>query len=532
MKDFINDIKVTKFTQRFIVPKEWFLNLMNSDDKSNINIKIIKNGILLDSKKNKLKKNLDLEKIVIIVYEIMEAIIDLKYDIDYLIIIEYDRDNKSFDFNEIDVIDPGIFYKINPNYEQQIIDKGYFEPHYSKKKINLGESTHELLNKKEENEEEQNMGNTKIININEENRENNKLRGKRNNVKKIESQNDLKNTDDENEENVDELFSNENMNNIGNNFQAENKKEINKDVILINKNSQSKINNNNNQKDEKGINHINKIEKEEEHREKIEIEEEYKKYFFNKETTKMIDLSKFKGESIKPVGLINPSIYCFMISILQSLISIPELNFFFLSKLYLLSSAHNNPDDSNLDENDIEENYPICNSYQYLIKLYLLSKRNYIQIPSNLFRICNRLLGGMHMHDSQEFFVCFLEAIQDELNPSNKDKKKKKIEKKEITMEEKWNEYRLKNNSFIDSVFTGLMRSTVECKTCQHRSITYDPFIDLNVSLNKYKNLEKCLKQYFEFEKIDCEYKCDNCKQISKVSKYLLYYYILFLFRP
>ena len=198
MKDFINDIKVTKFTQRFIVPKEWFLNLMNSDDKSNINIKIIKNGILLDSKKNKLKKNLDLEKIVIIVYEIMEAIIDLKYDIDYLIIIEYDRDNKSFDFNEIDVIDPGIFYKINPNYEQQIIDKGYFEPHYSKKKINLGESTHELLNKKEENEEEQKIGDTKIININEENRENNKLRGKRNNTKKIETQNDLKNTDDEN----------------------------------------------------------------------------------------------------------------------------------------------------------------------------------------------------------------------------------------------------------------------------------------------------------------------------------------------
>jgi ubiquitin C-terminal hydrolase len=128
----------------------------------------------------------------------------------------------------------------------------------------------------------------------------------------------------------------------------------------------------------------------------------------------------------------------------------------------------------------------------------------------------------MRMHDSQEFFVCFLEAMQQELNPSNKDKNKKteKNKKNEVInkMDEKWIDYRKKNNSFIDSLFTGLMRSTVECKSCKHISITYDPFIDLNVSINKYKNLEKCLKQYFEPEKIDCEYKCDNCKQISKVS--------------
>ena len=212
-----------------------------------------------------------------------------------------------------------------------------------------------------------------------------------------------------------------------------------------------------------------------------------------------------------------------MISILQSLISIPELNFFFLSKIYLISDLYNNENNENLDEENLEDNYPICKSYQTFIKIYLLSKKNYIQIPRNLFRICNKLLGGMRMHDSQEFFVCFLEAMQQELNPQNKNKNKKieknkKEEEVANKMEEKWVEYRKKNNSFIDSLFTGLMRSTVECKSCKHRSITYDPFIDLNVSINKYKNLEKCLKQYFEPEKIDCEYKCDNCKQISKVS--------------
>ena len=117
------------------------------------------------------------------------------------------------------------------------------------------------------------------------------------------------------------------------------------------------------------------------------------------------------------------------------------------------------------------------------------------------------------MHDCQEFLVCFLEALQDELNT------KEKVNIPEnITMEQKWILYRKVNYSFIDSVFTGLMRSTVECKQCAHKSITYDPFIDLSVSINKYKNVEKCLKQYFEKEKIDCEYKCEKCKQVSKVS--------------
>ena len=120
------------------------------------------------------------------------------------------------------------------------------------------------------------------------------------------------------------------------------------------------------------------------------------------------------------------------------------------------------------------------------------------------------------MHDCQEFFVCFLEALQDELNT-----KEKYNIPENSSMQLRWISYRKSNNSFIDSIFTGLMRSTVQCKKCEYKSFTYDPFIDLSVSINKSKNLEKCIKQYFENEKIDCEYKCDNCKKLSKVSIYI-----------
>ena len=496
-------------------------SILTNEDKNDKNGISIKNSVFLNTKKNNLKKNLNLESIVIIVYEIMENIIYLEYDIDYLILINYDSKNNSYDFEDIVVIYPNQFNQINPNYEQMKIDRGYYEPKNSKNKLELYESTNELLNEKEEEKDDNKKLNNarrtksgKIRNINIGD-ENNILKGKKNNLKKVESKNELKNTEEENdnEQNIDELHSGEKIHNVSYNFQNK-KTDINNDIILINKKNISKKNNQeiNQENNQINIKQINEMPKEEiNNNEHIEINQEYKIYFYTRNQM-IINLSNYKGEIIKPVGLINPSIYCFMICILQSLISIPELNFFFLSKIYLLSNSNN--------KNISEDDYPICNSYQYFIKLYLLSKKNYIQINRNLFRICNKLLGGMHMHDSQEFFVCFLEAMQDELNSSNKNKKAQKNKKNEnpINMEEKWNEYRLKNKSFIDSIFTGLMRSTVECKSCKHKSITYDPFIDLNVSINKYKNLEKCLKQYFEYEKIDCEYKCDNCKQISKVS--------------
>ena len=183
---------------RFILPKEWLYNLMNSDDKNNKNVGIIKNAVFLNTKKNKLKKNLDFEKIIIVVYEIMENIIYLEYDIDYLIAIYYDSKNDSFDFDDIDIFLPSQFNQIDPIYEQIALDKGYFEPQNAKKVINILDSTHELLNSKEDKKDQPNIrriksGKIKKINLNEENKESIKLKGKRNNSKKNETKNDLKN---------------------------------------------------------------------------------------------------------------------------------------------------------------------------------------------------------------------------------------------------------------------------------------------------------------------------------------------------
>ena len=169
------------------------------------------------------------------------------------------------------------------------------------------------------------------------------------------------------------------------------KKKENNDLIIINKNNSLKNNiniiKNNKDKEENIIKKINENVEKQVKEDKVENDEikekkeQYKNYFFN-EKEMIINLSNYKGESIKTVELINPSIYCFMISILQSLISIPELNFFFLSKIYLISSLYNNDNNENFDEDNLEDNYPICKSYQTFIKIYLLSKKKLYTNPS------------------------------------------------------------------------------------------------------------------------------------------------------
>ena len=456
----------------------------------------------------------------------MEFII-ASFDIDYIILVHYDNIGRIIDLENIEVYGSNEFSTINPHYEKISINSGYLKSSDFSININnnfLGESTNQLLNestpKSQVKEKEDYSGTIKRINtdfannsssnnnnnnlleendINQINKTETKLSVNKNNKQKI---GDKKSNNKNKKENIidgdtDELHNNEKFHYISQKYYRHlSLKDLSKEKLAINEmmknNKDHKIkeikNNKNEEKETKKKENINNS--------KNEIIK--KKYLFN-ESQLTIELSSFERESIKPVGLYNPSIYCFMICILQALLSIPELNYYFLSKSYNINN----------NENDTT----ICDAFHDFIKSYLFGKK-FIEIPKPLKRFCIELLGGMRMHDCQEFFVCFLEALQEELN----NKEKLNIPEN-ASMEQKWILYRKVNNSFIDSIFTGLMRSCVQCKKCNFKSYTYDPFIDLSVSINKNKNLEKCLKQYFENEKIDCEYKCDNCKQIAKVSK-------------
>ena len=536
----INQIKTTKFGLiRFIIPKDFLDSLLNNFQAD----KELKNEILLNTKRNGLKRNLEKNKITLVVFEIME-LIALNFNADYIIVVPYDNIKKEIDLEEIEIYPVNYIYKINYNYNKIQIVKGYinYKDFIIKNNNNyLGDSTNELLNepkdiREREKEKEQEKDESKVIKrinkdsgevslhnsklleenvINQVNITDAKLSINKNNnnndIMKREKSNNPnqkeKETEKSSENDTDELYNNEKIHNISQKYYKQlsfrnlNAQKISTFKNIKNKNEESKNTNESN---------INLKDDKKENEENISKNELINKYLFD-DSKLTINLFSFEGESLKPIGLYNPSVYCFLICVLQVLLSIPELNFYFLSKLYLPKDKKNNMSKYARKEN----NTKICDAFHDFIQLYLLG-RDAIEIPLELKRICIKLLGGMRMHDCQEFFVCFLEALQDELNT-----KEKYNIPENSSIQLRWITYRKSNNSFIDSIFTGLMRSTVQCKKCECKSFAYDPFIDLSVSINKSKNLEKCIKQYFENEKIDCEYKCDNCKKISKVSGYI-----------
>ena len=228
-------------------------------------------------------------------------------------------------------------------------------------------------------------------------------------------------------------------------------------------------------------------------------------YSFNEEMSyKSFNLESYKKIMLNPIGLKNPSIYCYMNCCLQILLSIPELNYFFLYKKY-----KENEDNKAL----------ICDDYSNFIALYAhyeKNKQSYMELPMTMFDISNTLVQKGLMNDCEEFLFQFLKSMQEELNIKNKFYRSAN---EDDNIQKRWLLYREVNSSFIDSLFTGFIRSTVICNNCNNSSFNYEPFMNLSVPIPKSnKSVKKCLNTYFEVENINCDYHCDNCKRNTDVS--------------
>lgn len=507
-------------TIRYIIPKNWFDGINEYSNGGIANYINFNNSQFISEENNTLKKDINIKNIILVVYETMDKIIKY-FDVDYAIKI-----NIYFE-NLID-LDEAVIYKLPAQIDEGLkIKKSFIAVQFMK----YPEFCIKGLNNKDEPDGKiyQNS-NEKIINLNPKKIKSNSTRKICSLQNYVNYQEPGESTDNKthnqllNKSDLKYAYNNELDTSKREKF-SDTKKDIDfhtlnnkkyrrnsaKNVLKKKlfpgtigeeeKNCENKCNNNNEEEEEESDN-----------------DKSNNKYLFNKKEP-LIDLSKFEKESFDPIGLINPSVYCFMISCLQTLISIPELNYFFMNKLYRKNSKKIKKHKSKKEENEEneEENLEICELYNYFLNAYkenlIKQKKSEMRLPKRLFELCNHLLGGVRMHDAQEFLVRFLESIQEELNTD-----KKYNIPENITMEQKWIIYRKINNSFIDSIFTGFMRSTVECNKCNNKSIAYDPFIDLSISVNKNKSLDKCLKQFFESEKMDCEYKCEKCQKITKVS--------------
>lgn len=194
-------------------------------------------------------------------------------------------------------------------------------------------------------------------------------------------------------------------------------------------------------------------------------------------------------ESGGHLGLSNLGNTCYMNSALQCLVHIPELNYYFHLNLF---------------KNDLNTLNPLgCNgeiaaTFSGLLhKLFDVTSSNMNSITPRDFKSTigrySSMFHGYQQQDSQEFTSWLLDTLHEDLNriqnkpylekPELKDDETESLEALARVANVCWDQHKMRNDSVIVDLFTGLYQSTLVCPTCNKKSVTFDPFNDLTLPL-------------------------------------------------
>ncbi|KIL90912.1 hypothetical protein FAVG1_05607 [Fusarium avenaceum] len=197
-------------------------------------------------------------------------------------------------------------------------------------------------------------------------------------------------------------------------------------------------------------------------------------------------MGRKSGRSLGVVGLQNLGNTCYMNSALQCVRSVEELTKYFLTGEYADEVNKTNP---------LGYNGKVAMTYGNLLKDIYSESRGSVTPRDfkNTIGRCRSTFSGYGQQDSQEFLGFLLDALQEDLS---RVKKKPYIEKPDSTddminnpeaikaMADKvWDITRLRDDSVIADLFTGLYKSTLKCPECGKISITFDPFNNLTLPI-------------------------------------------------
>ena len=275
---------------------------------------------------------------------------------------------------------------------------------------------------------------------------------------------------------------------------------------------------------------------------KIEEKKEEEKIEEKKEEIKE-EIKEEKKEEIqnKPIGISNINRNSYLNSFLQCLYHIPQFTNFFISD----NNFSNFTEDfftntEYLTINDIEINNNSL-TFKYLEIIYHLYHKKGNNSHNDYYSP-NKILEYIQNQEPKTFlkneenspkklYNYFMKKLKEELKEKEKEQNlgdknvsdifNSRIQNEDNLYQEYLSDFKFKNNSIIDQLFTGIKLISIKCEQCDESGQIFEDFNFMHFSLdkaeknmeNKFKkiDLNECFKYYFSNQKVEqiCK-KCGN----------------------
>lgn len=168
-------------------------------------------------------------------------------------------------------------------------------------------------------------------------------------------------------------------------------------------------------------------------------------------------------------------------------------------------------------KNKSKKEWLITNSYINLIRNIwesnqLIKPRSFLE---NFGKVYPKFANN-NQHDSHEFMTYLLDALHStlsyEINVEIKGTIQTNQDKLMKLSLESWKSNYEKNYSSLVDIFGGLLYNDIQCSSCDHNSIVFEPYTSLSLPISK-DNLQGCLDSYFKNSEVIESWKCEKCNQ-------------------
>ena len=223
------------------------------------------------------------------------------------------------------------------------------------------------------------------------------------------------------------------------------------------------------------------------------------------------------------IGLKNVGQICYMNSILQCLLHIPQLNGFFIN---------NYPEDKNklkIINKDIETEGRLCEEYHKIVMdIYKQQPKKSFISPKDFNTFLRQINRNFEEVNIKEFLSYLFQIMHAELN-YNEDQKLKNVPKCNQIIEKESFDFSMAvsndlNLSIISYLFYGILKSTTICKSCQNTFYNFQYFQTLSFPTFNFKdNMFNIYRGFKEFIKPNImseedKYYCQICKGLRDMN--------------